>query len=95
MWSCIYGTLVTRARDWAEGETYSCGSVNGQHTLRLVICEEGHLTDFVLMQELSMRPGLYGSIDATETVEQNHDVSLSIDKAQENSIPFKEMGVSK
>ena len=53
------------------------------------------MTDFVLMQELSMRPGLYSSIDATETVEQNHDVSLGIDEAQENSISFKEMGVSK
>ena len=56
-------------RDWAERGTYSCRSVNGQHTLRLIICEEGHLTDFVLMQKHSMRPGLYGSIDATETVE--------------------------
>ena len=53
------------------------------------------MTDFVLMQELSMRPGLYGRINATEAVEQNHNVSLSIDEAQENSIPFKEMGVSK
>ena len=53
------------------------------------------MTDFVLMQELSMRPGLYGSIDATEAVEQNYNVSLSIDETQENSIPFKEMGVSK
>ena len=95
MWSCIYETLVTHARDWAEGGTYSCRSVNGQHTLRLIIGEEGHLTDFVLMQELSMRPGLYGSIDATEAVEQNYNVSLSIDETQENSIPFKEMGVSK
>ena len=42
-----------------------------------------------------MRPGLYGSIDATEAVEQNYNVSLSIDEAEENSIPFKEMGVSK
>ena len=42
-----------------------------------------------------MRPGLYGRINATEAVEQNYNVSLSIDEAQENSIPFKEMGVSK
>jgi len=53
------------------------------------------VTDFVLMEELSMRPGLYGGINATETVEENHDVSLSIDEAQENSIAFEEMGVSK
>ena len=31
----------------------------------------------------------------TEAVEKNHDVSLRIDEAQENSIPFEEMGVSK
>ncbi len=79
----------------AQGRTYSCGCVNSQHTLRLIEGNEARVTDFVLMEELSMRPGLYGGINATETVEENHDVSLSIDEAQENSIAFEEMGVSK
>ena len=78
----------------AQGKTYSCRCVNGQKTLRLIICDETRLTDFVLMEELGIRPGLYGDIDATEAVEKNHDVSLRIDEAQENSIAFEEMGVS-
>jgi len=47
------------------------------------------------MEELGIRPGMYGGINVTETVEENHDVSLSIDEAQENSTAFEEMGISK
>ena len=52
------------------------------------------MTNLVLMEELGIRPGLYSDIDATEAVEKNHDVSLRIDEAQENSIAFEKMGVS-
>ena len=47
------------------------------------------------MEELGIRSGLDDGINTTETIEMNHDVSLSIDEAQENSIALKEMGVSK
>ena len=53
------------------------------------------MTNFVLMEELGIRPGLNGDVDASEAVEKNHDVSLRIDEAQEDSISFEEMGVSK
>ena len=52
------------------------------------------MADFVPMEELGIRLGLYGDIDAAEAVEKNHDISLRIDKAQENSITFEEVGVS-
>jgi hypothetical protein len=45
--------------------------------------------------KIGIRPRLYSDIDATEAVEKNHDVSLRVDEAQENSITFEEMGVSK
>ena len=53
------------------------------------------MTNFVLVEELGIRPGLDGDIDAIEAVENNHDVSLRIDEAQKNSISFEEMGISK
>jgi hypothetical protein len=46
------------------------------------------------VEKLGIRPGLYGDIDAIETVEKNHDVSLRIGEAQENSVAFEKMGVS-
>ena len=82
-------------RDNRVGEkTYPCRCVNGQHTLRLIICDETSLTDFVLMEELGIRLGLYGDIDAIETIEKNHDVSLRINETQENTIAFEKMCVS-
>ncbi len=84
-----------RRENLAQGRTYSCGCVNSQHTLRLIECKEARLSNFVLMEELGIRPGMYGGINVTETVEENHDVSLSIDEAQENSTAFEEMGISK
>ena len=41
-----------------------------------------------------MRSRLYGDIDATETVENNYDVSLRIGETQENSVAFEKMSVS-
>jgi hypothetical protein len=52
------------------------------------------LAKFVLVEELSIRPGLYGDIDAAEAVKNNDDVSLRIDQAQENPITFEKMSVS-
>ena len=78
-----------------QGWTYSCGGVNSQHTLRLIKCEEARLANFIMTEELGIRSGLYSTIDATETVEKNRYVSQRIDEAQENSISFEEMGVSK
>jgi hypothetical protein len=46
------------------------------------------------MEKLGIRSGPYGVIDATETVKNNHDVSLRIDEAQENPITFEEVGIS-
>ena len=46
------------------------------------------------MEELGIRSGLDDGINATEAIEMNHDVSLSIDEAQKNSITLKKMGVS-
>jgi hypothetical protein len=51
------------------------------------------LTNLVLVEELGIRPGAYGVIDAAEAVEKNHDVPLRIDYAQENSIAFEEVGI--
>jgi hypothetical protein len=53
------------------------------------------MSDFVPMEELGIRPGLDDSINATEAVKKNHDVSLRIDEAQKDSITLEEMGVSK
>jgi hypothetical protein len=78
----------------AGRKTYSCRCVNGQHTLRLIIRDETSLTDFVLMEELGIRLGLYRNIDTTEAIEKNHDVSLRIYEAQENPIAFEKMCVS-
>jgi hypothetical protein len=52
------------------------------------------LANFVLVEELSIRPGLYGDIDAAEALKKNYDVSLRIDEAQKNPIAFEKMGVS-
>ena len=87
-WSC-------RNEISAQGWTYPCRCVNSQHTFRLIKGEEARVTNFVLVEELSIRPGLYSAVDATEAVEKNHDVPLGIDEAQENPIAFEEMGISK
>ena len=47
------------------------------------------------MEELGIRPGLESSIDVTQAIEENHDLALGIDEAQENPIAFEEMRVSK
>ena len=47
------------------------------------------------MEELGIRSGLDGRINATEAIEMNHDISLSIYEAQENSIALEEMSISK
>ena len=52
------------------------------------------MTDLVLVDELGIRLGLYGDIDATEIVEKNHDISFRICKAQENPVSFEKMSVS-
>ena len=52
------------------------------------------MTNFVLVEELSIRPGLYGDIDAVEAVKKNDDISLRVDQAQENPITFEKMSVS-
>ena len=46
------------------------------------------------MEKLGIRSRLYGDIDATETVEKNHDVSLRIGEAQENAVAFEKVSVS-
>jgi hypothetical protein len=74
---------------------YPCRCVNGQKTLRLIKGEEARFPNFVLVEEFGIRPGLYGTIDVTEAIKDNHDLSLRIDEAQENSIAFEEMRVSK
>ena len=52
------------------------------------------MTDLVLVDKLGIRLGLYGGIDAAETVNEDQDVSLRIDEAQDNSVIFENMGVS-
>jgi hypothetical protein len=47
------------------------------------------------MNEFGERSGLDGGINASEAVEENHDVSLRVDKDQQKSISFEEMCVSK
>ena len=48
------------------------------------------------MEELGIRPGLYGIVHITEAVMENHDFPLRIriDETQENSTAFEEMRVS-
>ena len=78
----------------AEEVTYPKGCVNSQQTLRLIEGEEACFVSFLLTEQLRIRLGLYGVFYVTEVVKKNHDVSLRIDEAQENSIAFKEVGVS-
>jgi hypothetical protein len=47
------------------------------------------------MERLGIRPGLDSTINAAEAVKESHDISLRIEEAQENPIPFEEMRVSK
>ena len=47
------------------------------------------------MEELGIRPGMYGIVHVTEAVEENHDFPLRVrtDETQENSTAFEEMRV--
>jgi len=36
---------------------------------------------------------MYGSIDATETLDVDYDISVRIDEAHENSTSFKKMSI--
>ena len=47
------------------------------------------------MENLGIRPGLDGAIDVTQAIKDNHDLSISIDEAQQNPIAFEEMCVSR
>jgi hypothetical protein len=47
-----------------------------------------------LVDKLRVCPILDGAIYATEAFEEDHDISLMVDEAQENSVPFQKMGVS-
>lgn len=52
--------------------------VNSQQTLRLIKCEDECFTDFVFMEELGVRPGLYSGIHVTQVVKENRDLSLEV-----------------
>ena len=52
------------------------------------------MSDFILVEIFGVCSIRDGSIYPTETFRKNHDVSLRINEAQEDSIPFQKMGVS-
>jgi hypothetical protein len=62
---------------------------------RFVEGKEAHVTDFILMKKLCVRPGLDGSIYTSEAFKKDHGVSLRINKAQKDSVPFQEVSISK
>jgi len=52
------------------------------------------LTDFILVEKFRIYPIFDGVIYAAEAFEEDHDISLMVDKTQKNSVAFQKMGVS-
>ena len=62
---------------------------------RFVKGKEACLTDFVLVEKFCIRPSLDGSIYTIEALKKDHGVSLRINKAHKDSVPFQKMSISK
>jgi hypothetical protein len=46
------------------------------------------------VENLGICPILDGTIYTAEAFEEDHDIPLRVDKAQQNSVPFEKMGIS-